>query len=854
MIIIRNQKILLSFIVLVAIIFFGYLVHLVLYKYNYQDIINGLQHITTTHLIFAAIFCLLNYFVLTLYDTLSISYLGRSLQYHRIALASFVSYTFSHNIGFAALSGGATRLRFYSRWNFTPTEVAQLLLFSALNFWLGLLILGALTAFISPDSFGEALHLSSKEVILLGILLSLPVLTYLTALLRWQGTRNIFGKEFRIPSRKLAIKSILVAIIDWLLAAIVLYSLLPDQNQVSFLMLLTTFIAAQLAGVISNIPGGLGVFETVVVVSLGHIIPKPTLIAVLLIFRCVYYLVPFILGLLLFALYELKINALFLKGLANQSKNLNPILSAVFPLALSIGTFIGGVVLLCSSASPTIPARLEVISSLLPLGLIEASHFINSLIGIALIFLSWSIKKRLSAGRGMAILLTSTGVIVSILKGYDFEEAFYCLLLFTGFVLSKKYFYRKSSIFSSLNTQTVLAAFGVLICSIWLGIFSYKHIEYTHDLWWQFTLESEASRFLRASVGASIAILLLLLRILFRPKANPFRTPSQESLFSANKIIQASSVTEGHLALLADKELLFDAQESAFIMYRSTPRSFIALSDPVGNKEAFSELIWDFRERCDSHDSICAFYEVSSEFLPHYIDVGLKLIKLGEEAQVSLETFSLNGASSKTFRHTLNKFEKEGFSFAVISAKEAQAIMPQLQEISNEWLGKKNTSEKGFSLGYFSTDYLSYFPIGVVYKDSSIFGFANILATANKTELSVDLMRYRSSAPNGLMDFLFLQLMLWGQDQGYQEFNLGMAPLFGLEPHKFASKWSKLGGYMFRHGEHFYNFEGLRNYKNKFSPRWQPKYLAHSAGILLPLVLGDIVTLISGGVSKIIKK
>ena len=131
--------------------------------------------------------------------------------------------------------------------------------------------------------------------------------------------------------------------------------------------------------------------------------------------------------------------------------------------------------------------------------------------------------------------------------------------------------------------------------------------------------------------------------------------------------------------------------------------------------------------------------------------------------------------------------------------------------------------------------------------NGEVVAFANLWVSGGLQELSIDLMRFGESAPKGIMDALFTEIMLWGKEQGYQWFSLGMAPLKGLESHALAPAWNKLGGVVYRFGEHFYNFEGLRQYKQKFEPEWSPRYLASRGGIELPAVLVDTTTLISGG-------
>jgi phosphatidylglycerol lysyltransferase len=115
-------------------------------------------------------------------------------------------------------------------------------------------------------------------------------------------------------------------------------------------------------------------------------------------------------------------------------------------------------------------------------------------------------------------------------------------------------------------------------------------------------------------------------------------------------------------------------------------------------------------------------------------------------------------------------------------------------------------------------------------------------------------MRHTAAAPKSVMDFLFVELMLWGQAQGYRWFSLGMAPLAGLEEHRLAPAWHKIGRLVYRYGEHFYNFEGLRQYKEKFLPQWRPRYLAAPGGLALPSVLLDVTTLIAGGVVEAVHR
>ena len=160
-------------------------------------------------------------------------------------------------------------------------------------------------------------------------------------------------------------------------------------------------------------------------------------------------------------------------------------------------------------------------------------------------------------------------------------------------------------------------------------------------------------------------------------------------------------------------------------------------------------------------------------------------------------------------------------------------------------LAAKKQTEKGFSVGRFDPKYLSQFDCAVVRHGGRIVAFANVWATQNRDELSIDLMRHADGMPLGTMDFLFIHLMQWGQAQGFRWFSLGLAPLSGLEARRLAPIWARAGSLLYRHGEAFYGFEGLRDYKEKFGPKWEPRYIAGPHGTLMARALMDLQALVS---------
>jgi phosphatidylglycerol lysyltransferase len=320
------------------------------------------------------------------------------------------------------------------------------------------------------------------------------------------------------------------------------------------------------------------------------------------------------------------------------------------------------------------------------------------------------------------------------------------------------------------------------------------------------------------------------------------------------RIVADAPQTDATLALLGDKRLLFAPDEDAFIMYQVRGQSWIAMGDPVGSEAAREALAWRFREMADRHGGRAVFYQVDAENLPLYLDLGLTAMKLGEEGVVSLAGFSLEGSARKELRQAHRRAQREGLSFELVPPAAVPQYMDELRRVSDTWLAEKHTREKGFALGCFEPAYLAHFPFALARFDGRIVAFANVLASAGRRELSIALMRHLPEAPKGVMDYLFIELMLWGAREGYDHFNLGMAPLSGLESHPLAPLWHRLGTLIFQQGEHFYNFEGLRAYKEKFSPAWRPKYLAAPGGLGLPTVLLDVAALISGGIRGVFSR
>lgn len=789
---------------------------------------------------------------MTGYDILALQYIKHPLLYRKTALASFIGCAFSNNIGLSMLAGSSVRYRLYSAWGLSVEDITKVVAFCSLTLWMGFLAVGGIIFLLEPIIAPEQLHLPFSSVRFLGLIFLLLVGScFLWSLLRKRPIR-IFEWEVSLPSFSTFLIQIAVSSLDWLLAGGVLFALMPSDANVSFTRFTGIYLIAQTAGLLSQVPGGLGVFDTVIIMLLSQYLSAPALLGSLLIYRVIYYFIPLMIAAVMLGAHEILHKK---EGFRKAVTVFEGSITAIAPHILSITTFVSGIILIFSGATPTVGNRLLWLKDFLPLPVMEISHFLGSMAGMGLLLLARGLQQRLDAAYIFAVLLLVTGIGVSIFKGFDYEEAIVLSIMLGAILPCRRYFYRKASLFSQRFTPAWITAIGIIFLgSLWVGMFSYKHIEYSGELWWQFTFSGDASRFLRATIGIIAVTLFFAIRTLLRPSLGKPVPAGEEDLRMARRIIDKSPKIYANLALLGDKKLLLSGSGRSFLMYGIEGCSWVALGDPVGPEEERNELVWRFRELSDRFGGWAVFYEVGKENLHLYLDLGLAIIKIGEEARVFLPSFTLEGKEHKDFRHTLNQLEKAGCRFDIIPAETVPSFIPEFKRISDIWLKRKNTKEKGFSLGFFSEEYMKYFPAAVVRKEDVPLAFANIWSSAEKEELSVDLMRYLPEAPPGTMDYLFINMMLWGKKEGYTWFNIGMAPLSGLQGHTLAPLWSRFGAFIFRHAEHFYNFQGLRQYKEKFDPEWEPKYMAVPGGLKLPQIFANLATLISGSLKGIVTK
>lgn len=537
-----------------------------------------------------------------------------------------------------------------------------------------------------------------------------------------------------------------------------------------------------------------------------------------------------------------------------------PAALAIAPTLAAILTASAGVMLLASGATPSEPTRFLLLLAFAPDLLIEISHFFSSILGLVLLLLAFGLRSRLGAAWWAALIVLASAAVLAIFKGLNWEETAMLLLCFLAILPFREAFPRKAALSKmEITPGWLLSAAAAIGGAGLLGWWSFQHTEFADKSWIRILQDhNEAARAIRSSVAAAIVLLAVGVWRLISTAATPAVVDDTDPEFDRVRAILAKAEDaepSANLALLGDKRFLFSASGESFLMFGVRGRSWIALGAPVGRRDERMELFWRFRELADAHAARAGFYGLGPDDLPDTVDLGLAIQKTGESAAVPLEAFSLVGRRREVLRRNWRKAGEGGAAFEVLPVGAANAIMDELKAISDSWLGHHAGGEKSFSMGGFDPRYVAEFPVAVVRgEEGKIVAFATLWLTASKTAFSMDLMRYSDEAPKNVMDYLFVELLQWGKDEGFQAFEFGVAPLAGLEDRPLAPIMSRVGRLLYERGEEIYNFQGVRRYKDKYDPVWQPRYIAAPQKWAIPFLLADIGLLSSGGVSGLAKR
>ncbi len=760
----------------------------------------------------------------------------------RLILTAFLANAVGHTLGFAALTGGAVRLRGYGAAGLSLADIGQVVLMSTLGFVFGAWVLLACALMFEPAPAALLLPLGEDAIRFAGGAVAIAFLGLLMLVGRDGRTLRFREHALWLPDRRTVLSVTALSVVELALAGGALYVLLapaiPAGSGTGFVGFVGLYLVAVLAGLVSSVPAGIGVFEWSLLKLLPSVAPA-SLLAAALAYRITYYALPLVLATVLGGFGAAR------GPVAQSAGALRTGWLAIrpwLPHVIALAAFVLGAALILDGTLPKPQHRL----SHAPLPLIETSQLLASLGGVGLLLIGQGLQRRSHSAWALALGVCILLPLPSWLRGGHWLLALAPPLVALALWAARREFYRQGALLDEAWSWRWLRNLGlVLIAAIWLLFFAYSHVEYRNELWWEFLVSGNAPRALRAMLLVSVAVIAFGLARLLHAARTALPAAGADELDAIRPILAQAEDSQAHLALTGDKALLIDPQQRGLLMIQRYGGSLISMGDPIGPPEVARELIWRFREEADRLGVRPVFYQVGEQYWQTYLDLGLTLVKLGEEALVPLTDFNLQGPNRADLRQAWNRGKRSGLSFRVVPADQVAPLLPALEDISDDWLELKSGEEKGFSLGSFDEAYLQRLPVALIEHEGRIVAFANVWNASNGRELSIDLMRHASDAPKGTMDFMFAELLLWGREHGFERFSLGMAPLSGLAQHRLAGRWNRFANLIARHGERFYGFVGLRRFKAKFDPVWRTRYLAAPGGMHLPAALLDVTRLIS---------
>ncbi|MGH8508844.1 MAG: bifunctional lysylphosphatidylglycerol flippase/synthetase MprF [Gammaproteobacteria bacterium] len=816
------------------------------------NVVEQFQELPLRSVFLAFLITGISYLLTTGYDVVALHHIGRALSYKRVALASCLADAFGSNLGFVLITGGAIRYRIYAQAGLSALDIASVTTMYSLTSSLGVAFIAALAMLFGTPA-ASTLLIPEELRLALGVLVLGSIAAYVVVPAIRPVTIQMPFWSLRLPSAKTAAAQTLLGAIDLMLMSAVVYVLLPTNIGTDFFAYLGVFAAALVAGVISHVPGGIGVFESVMLVGLPEV-PAASLLSAILMFRCTYYFVPLGFAAIVLAAYELSLQHAPISRARDTAMEW---VRDIGPQVMAAIVFLAGVVLLFSCAVPASPERLAVMEAFVPLPVLEASHMIAGGAGVGLVIFARGLTRRLAAEHRYSIWLLAIGVAALLLKGLNIEGAVILVMVLAVLWIMRPEFQRQeSNIIKGSAAEWAPTLTTILAVTVWLGMFSYKHVPTPHAFWWHLAYDAELPRFLRTTMAIlAVAAGLTFVKLLRR--APPPDLPDAMMLAQARQIVEDDPDSRGHLALLGDKRFLFSESGHAFIMYGVTSTSWVALGDPIGARQEHERLIRAFHDLCSSYGGTPIFYLVDAANLPVYVDLGLSVLKVGEEARIALDRFTLRGAERAELCDLHARLRTQHLRLSIANSKDVPRLIPELKAVSDDWLAHTRCTERRFSRGFFDPAYVSNFPCAVVRNDKHILAFATLLVGAHEEEVHPDFIRHRRDAPRGIVEFLLLELMLngrsrerhwwsWrgGRGPEYGHINLGLLPLADVEEHTLTPLWKDFGALLYPHTEYFADGNSYRRFVECLNPAYHAKYIALPRILQAPRILRNIAELV----------
>ncbi|WP_373443295.1 bifunctional lysylphosphatidylglycerol flippase/synthetase MprF [Lacticaseibacillus paracasei] len=746
--------------------------------------------------------------------------------------SGWIVNTFTNIAGFGGLLGASLRANFYhekasqKQVLFAISKIAMFLL-AGLSLWS---MIGIVVIFV----FGIGAEFANHWVWLVGGAAYFPLLMIIS---------HVRDSEFfaDMPLKR-QLRLTLGSFLEWggcaaffLLIGYFLEAPIPLSS------VLPLFMVANVIGVISMVPGGLGSFDVLMIVELGQLgLDSSAAVVWLLFYRLFYYVIPFLIGAGLFAQDAGKRLNAYLEGLPVQL-----IRKAAFGF-LVVFLYFSGIMLLLRGVAPDLAFQNTLYQRLYPYTFLFLDRVTNVIVAFVILGFGRGIASRVKRAYWPTVIVLIVAMVASLREDNHLRFIVFLILVVIALILTRRELTRDRLALSWGNKLIDGAVFGLTFIFYAFAVFYNApaiHHRHVPDV---FLFPSERM-FFTTLIGVMLAALTvyLIFRYLSAPTkslADPYdeaRLKAVVAKFGGNEV--------SHLGLMRDKSLHFyqvDGEDRVFFLFKKKADKLIVMGEPVGDETQIPAAIADFMKQADDQDMSLVFYEINESLTMKLHEFGFDFMKFGEEGYVDVTTFTLAGTKRKGERALMHKFEREGYSVELLKPPFDDALLDDLQTVSDSWLDGR--SEKGFSLGFFDRHYLNQAPIAVVRApDGKIVAFATDMPTGNNEVTSIDLMRSSADAPSGIMDEVFIHLFELAKDRGFKYFNMGMAPLANVGTSSYSFIEEKIAHLVYEYGYRFYGFQGLRSYKNKYVTEWVPKYVAYRKRTSLLFTLLQIMMVVN---------
>jgi len=275
---------------------------------EYDAVMAQFHVLSPVNMLLTLIFTAGAYLTLTIYDSTAFQYIRRRMQFARIMLVSFIAYAFSHNLGFGAVTGNSIRYRFYMHWQVSLIDITKVVVFGGMAYVLGIFAVAGVLILINADSLALAINVPESSAYLIGGGAVVGGSVYLFWSLAQRPTIRVKGVSLPPPRIGIVLTQFGAAAVEWGFAAGALYFLLPEHDALGYWHFIGVFVIAYISGMLSQVPGGLGVFEAVLLLLLPEQMGRETIVAAVITYRAIYYLLPLLVAALLMASAEITIH------------------------------------------------------------------------------------------------------------------------------------------------------------------------------------------------------------------------------------------------------------------------------------------------------------------------------------------------------------------------------------------------------------------------------------------------------------------------------------------------------------------------------------------------------------------